>query len=430
MGTALTEHHLRLLQQSTKKVILVFDPDPAGIRAVQRTLDLFLSSGFEARAAILPQGEDPDTAIRKMGAERFQEYVTQAPLLLDFIRERIIAQYDLSQNAQRIQCANHILPTIVKIQNIPERNNQIKKTADLLNVTEADKAILEEFRKVARTGKPHITAPIPKKHDALPPVERYLLEALLKEKSLISFVKKELEIAELTHPVSRKIVQELFIYNDKTDFEAKILELLPHILASLQTVKQRDKGTIFDEYLHANLELLINNAYTTLTTLSEVGVQQMPQMVIHCDFHPGNLKFEGDQVTALFDFDWSKVDYRCFDVGLALFYFFTSWEAEDGQFRLEEASLFLKAYQETLMNGQAPEPLDTNELKYLAAMLNAANIYVLNWTIEDFYNKTVNPQEYLPFLAHAVEFIRWLDRNDHAGQLNEMISETIPAGSY
>ena len=213
-------------------------------------------------------------------------------------------------------------------------------------------------------------------------------------------------------------------------FEAKILELLPHILASLQTVKQRDKGTIFDEYLHANLELLINNAYTTLTTLSEVGVQQMPQMVIHCDFHPGNLKFEGDQVTALFDFDWSKVDYRCFDVGLALFYFFTSWEAEDGQFRLEEASLFLKAYQETLMNGQAPEPLDTNELKYLAAMLNAANIYVLNWTIEDFYNKTVNPQEYLPFLAHAVEFIRWLDRDDHAGQLNEMISETIPAGSY
>ena len=213
-------------------------------------------------------------------------------------------------------------------------------------------------------------------------------------------------------------------------FEAKILDLLPQILTGLKGVKQRSKGTIFDDYLHANLDLLINDLQTTLTVLSEAGVRQMPQMVIHCDYHPGNLKFTGDQVTALFDFDWSKVDYRCFDVGLALFYFFTSWEAQDGQFRLEDAALFLKAYQETLMNGQAPGPLDANELKYLPAMINASNIYVLNWTIEDFYNKSVDPQEYLPFLAHAVEFIRWLDADDHRTQLNEMISGITPAGSH
>jgi hypothetical protein len=114
--------------------------------------------------------------------------------------------------------------------------------------------------------------------------------------------------------------------------------------------------------------------------------------------------------------------WRCFTSSLP-------GKAEDGQFRLEEASLFLKAYQETLMSGQTPGPLDTNELKYLPAMINAANIYVLNWTIQDFYNKTVNPQEYLPFLAHAVELIRWLDRDDHARQLNEMISEDCTAGT-
>jgi homoserine kinase type II len=206
-------------------------------------------------------------------------------------------------------------------------------------------------------------------------------------------------------------------------FEAKILDLLPQILASLETAKQRDKGTIFDQYLHDNLELIIDNLRSTLAVLSEPGVQQMPQMVIHCDYHPGNLKFEGDRVTALFDFDWSKVDYRCFDVGLALFYFFTSWEAEDGHLRLEEASRFLKAYQGTLVNGQTPCPLDSNELKYLPALINAANIYVLNWTIEDYYNKSVDPQEYLVFLAHAVELICWLSADDHAEQLIKMISE-------
>jgi homoserine kinase type II len=212
--------------------------------------------------------------------------------------------------------------------------------------------------------------------------------------------------------------------------EAKIQDLLPQILASLETVKQYSKTTIFDDYLHANLDLLIDNARNTLTTLSEPDIQQIPQLVIHCDYHPGNLKFEGDQVTALFDFDWSKVDYRCFDIGLALFYFFTSWEEQDGEFRLEDAAQFLQAYQRTLRTTQTPKPLDANELKFLPAMINAANIYVLNWTLLDFYSKTVDPQEYLVFLAHAVKFIRWLIDKDHAGGLAEMINGIEPAESY
>jgi len=204
--------------------------------------------------------------------------------------------------------------------------------------------------------------------------------------------------------------------------EAKILDLLPEILHFLENVQQHSKGTIFDDYLLVNLELLIQNARQTLRELSVPDVLQLPQMVIHCDYHPGNLKFEGAQVTALFDFDWSKIDFRCFDIGLALFYFFTSWETEDGQFRLDEAETFLKAYQETLQNVQAPGPMKKPELKYLPAMLSAANIYVLNWTLLDFYSKTVDPQEYLVFLAHAVEFIRWLNTGNHAEQFLEMVN--------
>ena len=48
------------------------------------------------------------------------------------------------------------------------------------------------------------------------------------------------------------------------------------------------------------------------------GLLKLP---IHCDFHPGNLKFKNGRGVGLFDFDWSKIDYRVFDVALALFYF-------------------------------------------------------------------------------------------------------------
>jgi DNA primase len=225
MGTALTEHHLRLIQRYTNKVTLMFDPDPAGIKAVQRTLDLFLESGFEANAAILPKGEDPDTAVRRMGVEQFQRYLDQAPLLLDFIRERIIERYDISRSDQRVKCANEILQMIAKIHNIPERNDQLSKTADLLKITEADKALQEEFKKLTQTGKLRLAQPLPEKRMEIPSVEKYLLKALVKDKRLIASVQEELDPQELAHPISQRVLQELFVYTDKTDFEAKMLDL-------------------------------------------------------------------------------------------------------------------------------------------------------------------------------------------------------------
>lgn len=204
-------------------------------------------------------------------------------------------------------------------------------------------------------------------------------------------------------------------------YEAKILDLLPQILESLGGIPLHSKGTIFDAYLLENLNLILDNLRRTIAVLNEPGSQGMPQMPIHCDFHPGNLKFEGDEVTALFDFDWSKVDYRCFDIGLALFYFFTSWEGEDGRFRLEEAALFLKAYQETTVEFQAPGPLSEIEFKYLPYMISAANLYVLNWTLLDYYNKEVDPEEYMVYLAHGVEFIRCFERPENFQELENMV---------
>jgi homoserine kinase type II len=204
-------------------------------------------------------------------------------------------------------------------------------------------------------------------------------------------------------------------------YEAKILDLLPQILKSLKEIPGRSKGTIFDVYLLEYLDLILENLYKTLEVLNEPDSHNMPQMPIHCDYHPGNLKFEGDEITALFDFDWSKVDYRCFDIGLALFYFFASWEAEDGCFRLPEAALFLKAYQETMQEYPSPGPMGKNELKNIPYMISAANLYVLNWTLVDFYNKEVDPEEYLVYLAHAVEFIKWFSGVKNLSNLESMV---------
>ena len=61
LGTALTLEHIQVLRRFASNVILLFDPDAAGVRAALRSLDLFVNSGLGVKVVSLPVGEDPDT---------------------------------------------------------------------------------------------------------------------------------------------------------------------------------------------------------------------------------------------------------------------------------------------------------------------------------------------------------------------------------
>jgi len=189
--------------------------------------------------------------------------------------------------------------------------------------------------------------------------------------------------------------------------EARIAELLPQLSLYVAECLSRSKGSAFDQYLCEHQELIQESITQMLGVLNEPDVRELPQLVVHCDYHPGNLKFEGEQVSGLFDFDWSKIDARCFDVGLALWYFTAAWEGEhDGELRVDELETFLAAYQEALSSLLGIGPLSAIELKYLPDMIAAGNLYILNWTIQDYYHKDVDSQEYLVYLRHGVNFIK------------------------
>jgi homoserine kinase type II len=207
--------------------------------------------------------------------------------------------------------------------------------------------------------------------------------------------------------------------------EPAIHELLPIIAEMIQSCPCKTRHTVFDSYLFEHTSLLLERIDRTLTTLNEPASLEMPRLVIHCDYHPGNLKFQGSQVSGVFDFDWSKLDYRCFDVALGLYYFFADWEGnQEGGLRLPHVSLFLENYQNELKRRSLTGPLSEIELHYLPAMIEASNLYVLNWTILDFYSKIVDPEEYLTYATHAVENAKWFDRPGNRAKLEQAIRST------
>ncbi|MFL7892301.1 MAG: phosphotransferase [Anaerolineales bacterium] len=190
--------------------------------------------------------------------------------------------------------------------------------------------------------------------------------------------------------------------------DPKIIELIPVLINFLENCIKRSKNSKFDAHLQENLGLFLCNCLQMQQIFSQTTLTELPQLVVHGDFHPGNLKFSGEEIVALFDFDWSKIDLRCFDIGLGIWYFFTSWEAQqDGILRCGEAGQFLDKYQRTAARLTGLEPLNPQELGLLPVMVNLGNLYVLNWLVVDFYAKSVDVDEYLMYLQHNVNFARW-----------------------
>lgn len=194
--------------------------------------------------------------------------------------------------------------------------------------------------------------------------------------------------------------------------EPDIQGLLPIIYNNLLTCLEKPLAPDLQNPIRQYLPFLKEKIDQLKQAFTDPQMKGLPRVIIHHDYHPGNLRFMGDEIVGLFDFDWAKKDWRAFDVALALFYFFAEWEGkQDGQLRLDEVELFLSAYQQTMQAIVDGHPLGEEEQNVLWQLIEAANLYVLNWTVLDILNKEVDVGEYAMYLWHGLHTAEWLDKN-------------------
>jgi len=119
LGTATTAQHLERLFKLVPEVIFCFDGDDAGRQAARRALGVTLPvirDGQEARFLFLPDGEDPDTLVRREGEAAFSARVTQALPLSEFFFRSLSEEADLSSMDGRARFSNEALPLIQSMQ--------------------------------------------------------------------------------------------------------------------------------------------------------------------------------------------------------------------------------------------------------------------------------------------------------------------------
>jgi DNA primase len=126
LGTATTQDHIKQLFRAVPEVIFCFDGDRAGREAAWRALENALpvmQDGKEIRFMFLPDGEDPDTQIRKIGQQAFEELFTKASSLTEYFAENLHNRFNISSDEGRsrfIQEASKLLQqmpdTLIKDQ--------------------------------------------------------------------------------------------------------------------------------------------------------------------------------------------------------------------------------------------------------------------------------------------------------------------------
>jgi DNA primase len=136
LGTALTPDHIRVIRRYVNKVVLLFDPDEAGVRAALRTLDLFVDSGLGVKVVSLPGGDDPDTFIRNQGVEAFAQLQAAAPSLLDFAVAHSLEKAGSTSIEDRIRSVDEVLRILQKTNNRLEKEEYTKRVAERLGVNQ------------------------------------------------------------------------------------------------------------------------------------------------------------------------------------------------------------------------------------------------------------------------------------------------------
>ncbi len=118
LGTATTPEHLRLLLPQAPELVFCFDGDRAGREAAWKALETCLpqaSGQQEIRFLFLPEGEDPDTLVRKEGREAFEERIRQAKPLSDFLFEQLSNGIDLASLDGRARLGSRVTPLLARL---------------------------------------------------------------------------------------------------------------------------------------------------------------------------------------------------------------------------------------------------------------------------------------------------------------------------
>ena len=290
-GTSLTQDQLRLIKKYTNNLTIIYDGDSAGVKAALRGLDMALEEGLNVRLVLIPDKEDPDSYVNKVGVTAFQKFI--ADHKKDFILFQLeIALKDAgTDTTKKAAVVNQVAETLAKInkaEDFTKQQDYIKQSAAILKIEESgltalvNKYIRERISKVenrlpadeARLFEEEAASSIPQYDDGLSLLQRDELQERALVKALLEFGTKEWDenntVASLIfregdeqelveNPHLRRIIEtykawydaglnpsdKSFIYHDDIELSSSVVSIMEFPYELSHNWKEHFEGKIF-----------------------------------------------------------------------------------------------------------------------------------------------------------------------------------------
>lgn len=147
-GTSLTTEQIKLIRRYTDNVTLLFDGDPAGIKAAFRGIDMILEEGLNVRIVLFPDGEDPDSYARKYRPAEVKSFVEdQAADFISF-KTRLLLSETKNDPIKKAKLIREIAQTISLIPDPIARTLYTRQCSEMMQVEE--KLLVAEVNKLRR----------------------------------------------------------------------------------------------------------------------------------------------------------------------------------------------------------------------------------------------------------------------------------------
>ncbi len=148
-GTSLTSDQLRLIRKYTNNLTIIYDGDNAGIKAALRGLDLAIEEGLNVQLVLVPDKEDPDSYVKKVGADAFRTFVKEHKKDFILFQLDISLQDAGSDSNKKAAVVNQIAESISKLnraEDFTRQQDYIKRCSHLLKIDEQGlTALVQKF---------------------------------------------------------------------------------------------------------------------------------------------------------------------------------------------------------------------------------------------------------------------------------------------
>ncbi|MFZ1750313.1 MAG: DNA primase, partial [Saprospiraceae bacterium] len=148
-GTSLTKEQIQLIQRFTPNIKILYDGDPAGIKAALRGLDLVLEANMNVKLVLLPDGQDPDSFLALKGSSEFVDYLEIHQEDFVFFKTRVLLQESGNDPIQKAGTIRDIVNSIAKIPDTFKRTLYIRQCSAMLEMSEP--ILVDEVNKVIKS---------------------------------------------------------------------------------------------------------------------------------------------------------------------------------------------------------------------------------------------------------------------------------------